>query len=418
MNSRLIPIIAGSFLALSATFISGMWTTHQNWWAWRQIEEGRKLWHSWRATGQFLRDGTYQRRPKYAADEFYTAQDPAAIAKGYLVINRFHPTEQRFVADLIDGEGKIIQSWPIDYSRVVKGGSQVEFTHITTALPDGSLLVNFDKGTAMARIDACGDPIWAKTDQVYHHSIERADDGFWTWAEPKWEGGQNQYMVRFDPETGETKESIGLIDDVIAASPANATALTIPEGFTFNRTALSEDDTPDILHPNDVEALTAAMAPAFPQFKAGDLLISLRNINLLAVVDRKTHAILWAQYGPWQDQHDADFNPDGTITVFSNNIDRNRSTVIQIDPKTNQSRDMFYGTEANFNSYIMGKQQHLPNGNWLITSPIEGRVIEVTAQGKMVREINNILDGTYNSIVTYAEFLPQNYFTSLPVCKK
>jgi hypothetical protein len=69
--------------------------------------------------------------------------------------------------------------------------------------------------------------------------------------------------------------------------------------------------------------------------------------------------------------------PTATITVFSNNIDRNRSSIIQVDPKTNQARDMFWGSGLDFDSYIMGKQQHLPNGNWLITSPIEGRVVEV-----------------------------------------
>ena len=45
-------------------------------------------------------------------------------------------------------------------------------------------------------------------------------------------------------------------------------------------------------------------------------------------------------------------------------------------------------------------------------------MIEVTAEGRMVREINNVLDATYNSIVTYAELLPDGYFTTLPVCQK
>ena len=414
---RFIPAIAAVFLLAIGAYFAGMWTTYKNWTPWQQVEETRKLWHSWRATGKFLRDGTYQRRQDYAADEPYKVYDQAAMAKGYLLVNRFHPDEQRFVTDLLDMDGKILHTWPVDYSRMVKGGSPVEFVHISTALPDGSLLVNFDRGTAMARIDACGDPMWTRTDMTYHHSIERADDGFWTWAEPKWEGGQDQYMVRFDPETGKTLESIGIIDDVVAKSPHNSVALTIPEGFAFDKRS-DPDQTVDIIHPNDVEALTAAMAPAFPQFKAGDLLISLRNINLLAVIDRQTHDVLWAQYGPWKDQHDADFNPDGTISVFSNNIDRNRSSIIQVDPKTNQARDMFWGSGLDFDSYIMGKQQHLPNGNWLITSPIEGRVVEVDRSGKIVMEWNNILDKTYNSIITYAEFLPEGYLTKMPVCQK
>lgn len=417
MNARIFSALAGLFLLMLGVFFTGMWSVHKNWLPWRTTEDARKLLHSWRATGQFLRDGTYPKRPDYAADAFSTVYNAAKVAPGYLVVNRFHPTEQRFVTDLIDEAGTIIHSWPIDLSVILPGASPVEFTHITTALPDGSLLVNFDDVTAMARLDACGTPIWTKTDQVYHHSIERADDGFWTWQDGNWEGGQDQRMIRFDAESGKILESIDLAKDVVAKSARNATLLTIPEGFSF-KVKTDPDTDVDILHPNDVEALTAAMAPAFPQFKTGDLLISLRNINLLAVIDRQTRDVLWAQHGPWRDQHDADFNPDGTITVFSNNIDRNRSTILQIDPKTNISHDMFWGTEVNFNSFIMGKHQRLPNGNWLISSPMEGRVIEVTAAGKMVREINNVLDGTYNSIITYGEYLPEGYFTTMPRCDK
>jgi hypothetical protein len=139
---------------------------------------------------------------------------------------------------------------------------------------------------------------------------------------------------------------------------------------------------------------------------------------MLAVIDRQIYAILWAQYGRWKDQHDPDFNPDGTISVFSNNIDRNRATIILIDPKTDKSRDLFYGTGVTFESYIMGKHQRLPNGNWLITAPIQGRVIEVTADGRMVREVNNVIDLTFNSIVTYGEYKPADIFSTLPACKK
>ena len=193
--------------------------------------------------------------------------------------------------------------------------------------------------------------------------------------------------------------------------------MTITEGYKITREAVP-DVTDDILHPNDVEELSVAMAPAFPQFNAGDLLISMRNINLVAVIDRTTHAILWAQYGPWRDQHDPDFQPDGTITVLSNNMDRNRSTIIAIDPKTNEWRDIFLGTDLTFNSYIMGRHQHLANGNRLITSSMEGRVLEVTAAGKVVREFNNIIDEGYNSIVSAAEFLPEGYLKALPACQK
>lgn len=406
MNARKVSILAGLFLLTISAFLVGMWTTHKNWWAWRTTLEVRSLWQSYRATGQFLRENTYVRRQATSADATYTVADPAALAKGYLMISRFDAATQQPVAELRDAAGEVLHTWPIDYSRMVPGGAADQFPHAATVLPDGSLMVNFDAGRALARIDACGDPLWVKDDMVYHHVISAGADGYWAWADPAWYGGHNQFLVRFDPETGETRESISLLDEMLSAAPDAGTTLTITEGYKITREAVP-DVTDDILHPNDVEELSVAMAPAFPQFNAGDLLISMRNINLVAVIDRTTHAILWAQYGPWRDQHDPDFQPDGTITVLSNNMDRNRSTIIAIDPKTNEWRDIFLGTDLTFNSYIMGRHQHLANGNRLITSSMEGRVLEVTAAGKVVREFNNIIDEGYNSIVSAAEFLAE-----------
>ena len=76
---RFIPAIAAVFLLAIGAYFAGMWTTYKNWTPWQQVEETRKLWHSWRATGKFLRDGTYQRRQDYAADEPYKVYDQAAI---------------------------------------------------------------------------------------------------------------------------------------------------------------------------------------------------------------------------------------------------------------------------------------------------------------------------------------------------
>jgi hypothetical protein len=417
INARSISILAGLFLLAVGTFLSGMWTTHKNWWAWRTVDEARGLWQSYRATGQFLRENTFVRRQPGTSDAVYAVGDTALLAKGYVVINRFDPATQRSLVELRDPAGAVLHTWPIDYARLVKDGPVDEFPHPVIVLPDGSLMVNFDGARALARIDACGDPMWVRHDMVYHHTISQGADGYWTLADPAWSGGHNQFLVRFDPETGETRESISLLDDILPATPDAGTALTITAGYKVTREA-DPEVTNDILHPNDVEELSAAMAPAFPQFSAGDLLISLRNINLVAVIDRTTHAILWAQYGPWRDQHDPDFQPDGTITVLSNNRDRNRSTIIAIDPKTNEWRDIFLGTDLMFSSYIMGNHQHLANGNWLIASSMEGRVLEVTVDGLVVREFSNIIDEGYNSVLGAAEFLPEGYLNALPACQR
>lgn len=399
-----------------AAFAAGMWTTHKSWLPWQAVTELRQSWHTYRRTGMLLPHGTYIQRKDDMSDLPYEAFEPDRITPGYVLINRLQLPEHEYVSELFDTEGKMLHRWRIDYSQMVDGGNPSEFNHIATALPDGSLLVNFDDATALARIDACGTPLWALTDQVYHHSIRPDETGYWTWRSARWDGGHDQTMLRFDIDTGAELEAIDLVDDVITGDAAAELAMTIPEDFRYVRGARDESEAVDIFHPNDVEPLPAEFADAFPQFEAGDLLMSLRNIHTLAVVDRKTRKLKWHQTGPWRDQHDADWHADGTITMFSNNIDRGRTSIMRVDPKTGATEDIFRGTGFRFNSYIMGQHQLLPGGNWLITAPLEGRVIEVAADGTRVREFNNVLDDTYNGIVTYGEHLPPDYFDTLPAC--
>ena len=66
----------------------------------------------------------------------------------------------------------------------------------------------------------------------------------------------------------------------------------------------------------------------------------------------------------------------------------------------------------------MGQHQRLPGGNWIITSPTQGRVIEVTDGGDIVREWGNFLDENYNATVTYAEWVPLDFFNQMPSCNR
>jgi len=74
----------------------------------------------------------------------------------------------------------------------------------------------------------------------------------------------------------------------------------------------------DPFHPNKVDVLPQDLADSFDGFEAGDLLISLRNLNLIFVFRPKTSEILWYRYGLTSFQHDATFQR-GYIAVFDNN---------------------------------------------------------------------------------------------------
>ncbi|MGB7322227.1 MAG: arylsulfotransferase family protein, partial [Albidovulum sp.] len=178
----------------------------------------------------------------------------------------------------------------------------------------------------------------------------------------------------------------------------------------------------DVMHLNDVEILSAADAPAFPMFNAGDILLSSRNLFQLWVLDGVTHKIKWQFSGPLIGQHDPDFHPDGTITVLDNRprgeilstADASGapdgSRILSIDPKDSSFRVLYRSDERNtFNTPYRGKHQILENGNILITETDGGRVFEVTRDGEVVWSFVNGWDETHIGWIMDADRYPESY---------
>ena len=340
-----VSLVSFVVLMMLGSFTVGMWAFNKGWMPSEYLMMARGMYRSFMDTGMFVPTDAYHRRTRdhVAYEEPHVVKRPDAIEDGYLLINYIVLPDHRYEAILIDHDGNMLHRWPIDYSRVHEDGPASKFVHVVKPMPDGSVLANFDDDArALVRFDACGDPMWARTDQVYHHSI-RADDrgGYWTWQAKQFDGGHDHRMVRFDENTGEILESIDLVEDVMRHDPMNQVILTLPEGFEILEDFPRHSGMEDLLHPNDVKPLPEAYADAFPQFEPGDLLISLRNINLVAVISRKTKNFVWASGGPWFGQHDPDWHADGTITVYSNNHHRFRTSIIEVDPKTRMVRDYF-----------------------------------------------------------------------------
>src|SRR5262249_53557176 len=49
----------------------------------------------------------------------------------------------------------------------------------------------------------------------------------------------------------------------------------------------------DILHTNFVKVLSRKLAPMFPQFKAGQVLLSFRQLDIVAVLDIPSRSLVW-----------------------------------------------------------------------------------------------------------------------------
>ena len=117
------------------------------------------------------------------------------------------------------------------------------------------------------------------------------------------------------------------------------------------------------------------------------MLISLRNMDALAVVDLKKRSVVWLAQGCWRRQHTADFLENGRLLLYDNEGAQVQSRVLEYDPVTHAIPWSYSNENAvSFLANDMGQCQRLPNGNTLIVHPGVGRIFEVTAGKKIVWE--------------------------------
>ncbi len=144
----------------------------------------------------------------------------------------------------------------------------------------------------------------------------------------------------------------------------------------------------DIFHTNAVEILQEAKKGLW---KKGDLLVSVRDLDLLVVFDRHSGRIRW-RFGPGilEQPHNPTLLDNGNILIFDNGTRSKRSRVIEVDPQSKRIVWTYQGSpEHPFFSEVRGGCQKLKNGNVLITDSERGRVFEVDRAGEIVWEFYN-----------------------------
>ena len=414
-----------AFLLAAAMFGYGVATVKYEIWPYSAITGVAQAVRSLKEFGELVPEGRRVRAQDDWSRESFTIHTPEMIEYGYYVFAGWDSENEIHAAWLYDNQGDLRHTWPIDYYALDPDGPSNggDTPHPFYLLEDGSIIVGWDAGDVMARLDECGEPMWTK-DGVFHHSLSRAEDGsFWTWRGDQTAYGHYNYMENFNPDTGQKIQEIALVEDVIARMGSSSAVFGVRPDHPFERMERDPDDmksflTRDIFHPNDVDVLYSEFAPLFPMFEAGDLLLSFRTLNLVAVIDPDDRRIKWWSHGPWIGQHDPDFTADGKISVFNNNTGKGRSEIIKMDPMTKEfSNDLFDG-EVSFSTAYKGKHQYLPNGNIIIVVPGEGRVLEVTSEGDKVMEFNNLssVSREYNEHVFNAMRIGLDYFQTAPQC--
>lgn len=346
-------------------------------------------------------------------DRGFSGELTGSAAEGYILVAGLSETQEEsfHTVRLYDPEGKEVHRWPVHYDLLdTEREPQNVMLHGMEVFEDGSLALTFDGGQAITRIDACGQPLWTHNDR-FHHSINRDGEGRLVTL-------MDDDIYRLDEETGETLDSVSIRKEMLEGDNEDQMAMLkirtrTPENADEKITYLG-----DPFHPNDAEPLRADMADAFPMFEAGDVLLSMRELNMITVVDPKTGRMKWWHYGPWFKQHDPDFQPDGTITVFDNATGSDASRILSIRPGENQVQTLFTGSdELPFYTWRRGKHQILPDGNILLTEAEGGRIMEVSPDGDLLWERQFPWDDEQNVIITEARYIPEDFFDDgVPQC--
>lgn len=268
------------------------------------------------------------------------------VAPGYTLLAGFF--EDGNEVRLIRSDGLIVNRWPVAFYDIFESVDYLPPEYVpqtdwnavissVVALPNGSVVFNFDPG-GMVKMDRCRSVEWILRRNT-HHSLEVAEDGgFWT-PSRRWVEDDSLAPLR-PPFAEDTLLKVSADGDILRE--ISVPEILLKNGYRSELFVRSSDmvfPNNDITHLNDVEELGAELAGSFPGFAAGDLLISLRELNLIFVLDPGGEIIKWHQTGPWFGQHDPDFLPSGWISVFSNNNDGTAngsilggSTIFEVHP--------------------------------------------------------------------------------------
>ena len=319
-------------------------------------------------------------------DDIITVHDRERSWTGLNLYNSGHAPEA-FLADM---EGNVIHRWSYRFADVWPEApvdevprNMRDWWRRVFLLENGELLAIFE-GAGVIKLDRDSNLLWAWKIGA-HHDLEVLPDGRTVVL------ARRVGILPSVHPTEPTLEDVVLVLDESGQVLQQVSLLKSfeREGFSFQAT-LSEDHFADIFHTNTIEVLDGRIADRVPEFAAGNVLVSMRLLDRIAVVDLDQERVVWTKTGSFKKQHDPKILANGNLLLFDNNGRGEQSAVQEYDPATMELVWEYRGTAENpFYSEWCGTAQRLPNGNTLITESDYGRAFEVTPDGEIVWEFFN-----------------------------
>ena len=297
-------------------------------------------------------------------------------------------------ARLIDMEGRVVHEWRYDFldawpdrqhAYATDTGSRFWFhAHL---FENGDIIGVFnDQG--LVKVDKDSRLIW-KYGGGSHHHLHVAEDG------------RIYSITHRDRMAPRISSAVSILEDAVTVLDADGNELdrvSLLDAFWGSDYASTLKEPParaqgqlvDLFHANRIVPIGGRLAETIPAFREGEFLLSLRNLNTLAVLDMDTESIVWALSGFWLQQHCPSILEGNTVLLFDNQGNYGWTRILEFDPATQEIVWSYTGGDGKkLYAPLFGTAQRLPNGNTLIAESHYGRAVEVTPGGEVVWEFLN-----------------------------
>lgn len=328
--------------------------------------------------------------------------EPSKTCDGFTLYSCVDADGRGGAAYLIDMRGEQVHRWLAPYAGVslyksVKEGQVAKIHNYIRGLyglhldGDGSLLAVLHGttplgGSVLIKVDKESRLLWHYAGPV-HHDIDVGEDGRIYAIETDMLATAPDVPIAAGAEPFSDRLLVLSAQGELLLPPISILDALVhsPYAMLVSASDPPHDPESDLLHTNFVHLLRPRPASRFRTFKAGQVLLSMRRINTIAVLDIGLRSVVWAARGPWRGQHDAQFLDNGHLLIFDNCGPPAGSRVIEYDPETGAFPWWFSGTSGKPLATIdRGMAQRLPNGNTLVVDADDGELMEIGADRRMV----------------------------------
>lgn len=356
----------------------------------------------WVARGSDITEEQRREIEKLETIGYLTGHAPAPSRSGVTLYDRsmaweglnFYVSGDSPGAILMDMDGNVIHRWHFEFTRAWpdypmddRAENAASYWFRAHLFENGDVLAIFT-GLGLIKVDKDSNLLW-KYLGASHHDLHVNEDGS-IYVLTRTEGPEQRHAEDADiyadeitllTADGKFVRRVSLFDAFWNSHYVGM--LRVPVARVGTRTI-------DIFHANRLEPLDGRLAGSLPAFRKGNVLVSLRNLNALAVVDMSNERVVWTRSGLWLQQHCSSMLDNGHILLFDNQGHYGSSRIVEYDPVTEEVVWLYAGDEENdFYSEKSGAVQRLPNGNTLIAETNFGRAFEVTSDGRIVWEYTN-----------------------------